>query len=142
MIAAQLPQELNKANFISASIAASNRKEIKIAPGVIRYFVPDVGVKVKLLEFKSVGSETAAMLSKYLGSVLEQNHVKEKLAGFCADNCNTNLEGLKRRRQNNVFFKLKENIGRNLTEIGCAAHIVHNCIQHGVDNLLYLSKAL
>ena len=46
MIAAELRQELNKGNFISASIGASNRKEIKIVPIVVRYFVPDVGVKM------------------------------------------------------------------------------------------------
>ena len=43
-IAAELRQEL-KANFILASIDASNRKEIKIVSVVVRYFVPDVGVK-------------------------------------------------------------------------------------------------
>ena len=64
IIADELRQELNKANFMSASIDASNRKEIKIVPVVVRYFVPDVGVKVKLLEFKSLGGETAAILSK------------------------------------------------------------------------------
>ena len=35
MIAAELRQELNKANFISASISASYRKEIKIAPVIV-----------------------------------------------------------------------------------------------------------
>ena len=63
MIAAELRQELNKANFISASIDASNKKKIRIVPIVVCYFVPDVGVKVKLLEFKSLGGETAAILS-------------------------------------------------------------------------------
>ena len=108
MIAAGLRQELNKANFISAAIDASNRKEIKIVPVVVRYFVSDVGVKVKHLDFKSLGGKTVAILSEYLVSVLEQNGLKEKLAGFCADNCNTNFGDLKRRGQNNVFFKVKE----------------------------------
>ena len=142
MIATKLRQELTTANFISASIDALNRKEIKNVPVVVRYFVPNVGVKVKLIEFKSLGGKTAAILSEYLVSVLEQNDLKEKLARFCADNCNTNFGGLKKREQNNVFFKLKENIGRNLTGVGCAARIVQNCIQHAVDNLSYLSKAL
>ena len=66
MIAAELRQELKKASFISASIDASNRKEIKIVSVVIRYFVPDVDVKVKLLEFKSLGGKTAAILSEYV----------------------------------------------------------------------------
>ena len=42
---------------------------------------------------------------------------------------------MKRRGQNNVFFKVKEMIERDLTGIGCAAHIVHNCLQHAVDTL-------
>ena len=49
---------------------------------------------------------------------------------------------MKRRGQNNVFFKVKENIERNLTGIGCAAHIVHNCIQHVVDNLSVAVESL
>ena len=71
MITAELRQELNKANFILASIDASNRKEIKIVPVVVRYFVLDVGVKVKLLEFKLLGGETAAIFSEYMVLVLE-----------------------------------------------------------------------
>ena len=73
-------QELNKANYISTFIDASNRKKIKIVPVVVGYFVPDVGVKVKLLQFKLLGGETAAILSEYVVSVLEQNGFKEKLA--------------------------------------------------------------
>ena len=30
---------------------------------------------------------------------------------------------------------MKEKIERALTGIGCAAHIVHNCLQHAVDTL-------
>ena len=60
---------------------------------------------MKLLEFKSLGGETAAILSEYVVSVLEQNGLKEKLAEFCADNSNTNFGGLKRRGQNNVSSK-------------------------------------
>ena len=135
MVAADLRQELGKANFVTVTIDASNRKEIKLVPVVVRYFVPDIGVKVKLLEFKSLPGETAEILSNYLVSVLEQNELKEKVVGFCADNCNTNFGGVKRKGKNNVLFKVKEKIERDLTGIGCAAHIVHNCLQHAVDTL-------
>ena len=42
-------------------------------PIVVRYFLLESGVKVKLLEFKSVPGETAELLilSKYLFSVLD-----------------------------------------------------------------------
>ena len=54
----------------SASVA-SNMKEVKLVPIVVRYFLPESGVKVKLLEFKSVPGETAKLLSEYLLSVLD-----------------------------------------------------------------------
>ena len=54
---------------------------------------------------------------------------------FCADNCNTNFGGVNRRGHNNVFYKVKDNIKRDLVGIGCTIHIVHNCIQHAVDTL-------
>ena len=41
---------------------------------------------------------------------------------------------MKRRGPNNVLFKVKENIGRNLTVLGCAAYIEHNWLQHAVDH--------
>ena len=77
MVAADLRQELGKANFVTVTIDALNRKEIKLVPVVVRYFVPDIGVKVKLLEFKSLPGETAEILSNYLVSVLEQNELKQ-----------------------------------------------------------------
>ena len=67
----ELHQELDQINLITGSIDASNMKEVKLAPIVIRYFLPESGVKIKLLEFKSVPGETAKLLSEYLLSVLD-----------------------------------------------------------------------
>ena len=82
-----------------------------------------------------VPGETAEILSKYLLLVLDQTKLKDKLIGFCADNCNTNFGGVKRRGHNNVFYKVKDNIKRDLVGIGCTIHFVHNCLQHTVDTL-------
>ena len=110
-------------------------KEVNLVPIVIRYFLPESGVEVKLSVFKSVPGETAEILSKYLFSVLDQTKLKDKLIGFCGENCNTNFGGIKRRGQNNVFHKVKDNVKRDLVGIGCTIHIVHNCFQHAVDTL-------
>ena len=110
-------------------------KEVKLVPIAVRYFLPKSGVKVKLLEFKSVPGETAEILSEYLLSVPDQTKLKDKLIGFCADNCNTNFGGVNRRGHNNVFYEVKDNIKRHLVGIGCTIHIVHNCFQHAVDTL-------
>ena len=74
---------------------------------VVRYFLSESGVKVKLLEFESVSGETAEILSECLLSVLDQTKLKDKLIEFCADNCNTNFGGVYRRGHNNVFHKVK-----------------------------------
>ena len=82
MVAADLRQELGKANFVTVTTDASNRTEIKLVPVVVRNFVPDIGVKVKLLEFKSLPGETAEILSNYLFRFLSKMSLKKKLLGF------------------------------------------------------------
>ena len=72
-------------------------KEVKLVQNVVPYLLPESGAKVKLLEFKSVLGEAAEILSEYLLSVLDQTKLKDKLIGFCADNCNTNFGSGNRR---------------------------------------------
>ena len=120
---------------MSATIDASNMKEVKLVPILVRYFLPESGVEVKLLEFQSVPGYTAEILSTHLFLVLDQTKLKDKLIALCADNCITNFGGIKRRGQNNVFYKVKGNVKRDLVGIGCTIHIVHTCFQHAVDTL-------
>ena len=101
----KLHRELDRINFVNVTIDASNTKEVKVFSIVIRYFLPESGVEVKLLQFISFPRETAEILSKYLLSVLDQTKLKDKLIGFCADNCKTNFGDIKRGGQNNVFYK-------------------------------------
>ena len=131
----ELHQELDRINFVTMTTNASNMKEVKLVPIVVRYFLPKSGINVKLLEFKSVTGETAETLSKYLLSVMDQTKLKDKLIGFCADNCNTNFGGIKKGGQNNIFYEVKYNVKRDLVGIGCTIHIVLNCLQHALDTL-------
>ena len=64
--------DLDQASFVTLTIDASNRKELKIVPVMVRYFVSNLGVKVKLLEFKSLPSETSGILSQYLLDVAKK----------------------------------------------------------------------
>ena len=108
----ELHQELDQINFVNVLIDASNMK-MKPVPIVVSYFLPESDVKVKLLEFKSIHGETAEILSEYLVSVLDQTKLKDKLIGFCADNCNTNFGGVNR-RGHNVFYKVKITLNETL----------------------------
>ena len=58
----ELHQELDQINFVTVTIDASNMKEVKLVPIVVRYYLPESGLKVKLLEFKLVPAETAEIL--------------------------------------------------------------------------------
>ena len=69
-----------------------------------------------------------------MASVIKKYELEQKVIGFCADNCNTNFGGVKRGGDKNVYHLLNE-LHRELLDIGCAAHIVHNCLQTAVDVL-------
>jgi len=138
----ELRNDLNKCNFITVSMDASNKKDIKIVPVIIRYFQPEFGIKVKLLEFKSVPGETAEILTNHIMTVLKEHNLDKKVIGFCGDNCNTNFGGVKREGNNNVFARMKNELGREINEIGCGALIVHNCMQTAVDVLPIEIEAL
>ena len=105
-------QELDQVNFVTVTIDASNLKEVELVPIVVCYFLSETGVKVKLFEFILVPEETSETSSQYLLPVFYQTGLKKKLIGFCADNCNTNFAGVKRREQYNVFFKVKIDVCR------------------------------
>lgn len=138
----ELKEQLLKANFISVSMDASNRKDIKLVPIVVRYFNTNSGIQVKLLDFKSVPGETSEILTNHLYSTLLENNLEKKVVGFCGDNCNTNFGGVNRAGTNNVFHRLKTSLGRDINGIGCGAHIVHNCVQSGIDGLPFDIEAL
>ena len=131
----ELRQGLDQVSFVTVTIEALDMKEVKLVPIVVCYLLPEIGVEVKLLEFKMVPGKTAQILNPYLLSVLDQTRLKEKLITFCADSCNSSFGSVKRREQNNVFFKVKINVKRGIVGIGCTVHIVHNCLQHVVDTL-------
>jgi hypothetical protein len=138
----ELHEDLSKSNFVTITIDASNRKEVKIVPCVVRYSVPEQGVKVTLLDFQSVPGETSEILTNYLLSVIKSMIYKKKVVAFCVDKCNTNFGGVKRKGENNVYSRLKKEIGRNIVGVGCGAHIVHNCLQTAVDVLPIKVEAL
>jgi hypothetical protein len=113
---------------------ASTRKDTKIVSIVVRHFLLLQGVKVKLLGFKSVPGETE-ILSSTLVLVIKKHELEHKVIGLCADNCNSNFGGVKRRDENSVYSRLKKEFHREIVGVGCAAYIVHNFLQTAVDVL-------
>lgn len=53
-----LQDELEKVNFVSISVDTSNHDAIKIFPVIVRYYINNSGVNIKVLHFSSIVSET------------------------------------------------------------------------------------
>ena len=93
-------------------------------------------MNIKIIEFTSLPGETSDLQSEFLFNLFEKHpSVQSKIIGLCADNTNTNFGGKKRKGMNNVWRKLQNKLGKDILGIGCAAHVVHNCLQTGVDCL-------
>lgn len=127
--------ELEKTTFLSIYVDASNHRDIKLFPIMVRYFQPSTGVQVKLLELEALPGETSEIITNYLVRVLQNKNISNKVVGFCSDNTNTNFGGSHRKGTKNVYFKLKETLNKDIIGIGCAAHIIHNAIQTAADEL-------
>ncbi|KAF2890246.1 hypothetical protein ILUMI_15927 [Ignelater luminosus] len=130
-----LAQELETSHFVSIFSDASNRKDIKLFPTLVRYFNTQNGISIKIIDVTSAPGETAEIISKLLLKVLDKNNLGNKLVAYCADNANTNFGGVSKKGNKNVFNKLKQNVPEKLIGIGCAAHIIHNTIQTAADLL-------
>jgi len=66
---------------------------------------------------------------------LNKYKLGDKCIAFVGDNTNTNFGGINRKEGCNIFTNLKNNLNKELVCIGCPAHILHNSIHHGVDQL-------
>jgi hypothetical protein len=89
--------DMEKATIISVLTDASNHKEIKIFPVLVRYSDCKTGVKIKILELKSLPGETAVVISDYLSDCLTENGLAGKVVGLCADDTNSNFGGAERK---------------------------------------------
>lgn len=130
-----LKKKLDDASYLSVYTDASNHKDLKMFPIVIRLFNETEGIIVRLLEFAALPGETSDIIVEYVLTTLEKNNINKKLVAFCADNANTNFGGITRRGTNNVISKLNMTLSQNVMGIGCAAHIINNAIRTAADLL-------
>lgn len=127
-----IANELEKCSFVCISTDASNHGSTKIFPVAVRYFLPTVGIRVRLLEFSAEKGETSEIITALLMKTAEKNNILKKIVAFAGDNAKTNFGGETRGGQNNVFARLKKEFP-HLIGVGCAAHIVHNTLKYACD---------
>jgi len=66
-----IKNQLNAANFVIIMIDSSNHKDLQIIPLLVRYFLPETGVKTVVIEFTDLLGETALQLTNYTWELLE-----------------------------------------------------------------------
>jgi hypothetical protein len=126
----------------SLSIDASNHKEIKLFPVIIRFFSSRLGVQVRLLDMQSLPGEDAQLVYDFIVSVVNNNGLDfSNLISFCADNAPVNFGGPQHKGKKNVFKYLKEKT-KILIPLGCPAHILHNAAGKAADRLTFDIEAI
>jgi hypothetical protein len=126
---------MEKLRFISLITDTSNRKSDKMLPVMARAFDEEQGVQIFKLAVKLIPNERSETIGKELLVTGKEWKVTDKVVAFGADNCVTNFGGVNRNGENNVFHRLKKELGRNIVGIGCVAHIIHNSFDSACDQL-------
>ena len=119
----------------SVSVDASYHNELKLFPLVIRFFNAKVGVRVRLLNLRSMPNETSQQIIDFILTSLQENDLDlKRLTSFCADDAPVNFGGSQLSGQNNVLYRLKQR-ATQLIPVGCPAHILHNAAEKESDSL-------
>jgi hypothetical protein len=96
-------KELEAPRFIAVMIDSSNHNHLKVVSVPVRYFVPNLGIKVRIIEFSNLGCETAETQVAYIMEILNKYDLLGKVIALSADNTNTNLV-VPKEREETMFF--------------------------------------
>lgn len=135
-------KSLEKLKFVTLITDTSNRKADKMLPVMVRGFDEEKGVLVYKLAVKLIPNETSETIGKELLETGKVWKLTDKVVAFGADNCMTNFGGVNRNGVNNVYSRLKKELGREIIGIGCVAHIFHNAFDSACDQLPFNIEAL
>lgn len=111
-------------------------------PVMVRGFSEEKGVQVFKLAVKLIPNEKSETIGNELIGTGKDWKISGKIVAFGADNCVTNFGGVKRNGENNVFFRLKAELDRDIVGVGCVAHIMHNAFDSACDQLPINIEAL
>lgn len=137
MVIEEIKSELKIVQYISVATDSSNHGNTKMFPVLIRYFIPLEGVRTRMIDLVSLPGEKAIQIRDLLLGILEDLGIKNKVAGFCGDNCPTNFgRAITRAGKGNVFYFLREQLNDALIGIGCLAHVLHNAINNACTTVL------
>lgn len=94
----------------------------------MRYFVPQEGVKIKIIDYENLPAETSDIIVDNLIKIIDAHRLTNKHSSYCSDNANINFAGANPQGLETVDYKLKQKFDDHIIRVGCASHIVHNAI--------------
>lgn len=99
-------------------------------PVLITYFIPDQGIKSKLLDFYLDDYEDSDAITKQLLRTLEDNSLPvSSMTSYSADNASVNYGNKK-----SVFQKLKDKVP-GLVKASCFCRVLHNAGKYAFKNI-------
>lgn len=131
----EVMENLSKMKFVTLITDTSNHKADKMLPILARGFDEEKGVRVFKLGIKFIANETSETIGEELISTGKNWKITDKICAFGGDNCPTNFGGVNRNGQNNVFYRLKVMLQRQIVGVGCVSHIIHNAFDVGCEQL-------
>ena len=87
-----------------------------------------------MLKVKTSKNEKSLTIAYKVKETLTKFGLFEKCVSFNGDNCNTSFGGLTRKKSNNIFSRLLNDLP-NLIGVGCSEHILNNCLHHGTNQV-------
>jgi hypothetical protein len=99
-------KELKADRFIAVMIDSSNHNHLKGVPVLVRYFVPNLGIKVRIIDFSNLGCDTTETQVGYIMEIRKQYDLLDKVIALSAENTNTNFGGAEGKGKNNVFLQI------------------------------------
>lgn len=120
----------SKSQMFSVATDASNFKNRKMFPIMVRYFDPLEGIKNKLLDFIEQADESACGIYSLLKGTIETHGLSvENVSSFCADNANVNFG------KRHSVMKLLNDENDSIISANCCNHILHNACKHACNSL-------
>ena len=116
----------------SISSDASNRGNIKLFPLVVTYFVPNEGIKTKLLDFYSNDKESFQAITDKIRNILDDCGLTLfNVVSYSADNAPVNYG------ENNSVYQKLCSVNPFTIKANCSCHFIHTAAEHGCKKLSY-----
>lgn len=131
----EVTKDLERLKFLTVITDTSNHKALKMLPVLVRGFSEEKGVQVFKLQVKLIPNEKSETIGKEIVETGSTRKIVDKIVAFAADNCAINYGSFDRNGENNVFYRLKQLLGRKIAGVGCSSHIIHNAFKAGCEIL-------